>query len=140
MNQRATKIEMERRVFTIQGWIIEGVQDHLICKNAVDKWGLSLRQAQRLVSKAYNDWKKLPGIDLDQKRLLKIAELKQSKRTLKDEFKGTPAGLKVLLDIEKEIIKLEGLELPRTHVLEGNPEKPIYMAKRKVIIEEHNNA
>lgn len=139
MKKRANQIEMEKRVFTIQGWIIEGVQDHLICKNAVDKWGFSLRQAQRLVSKAYNEWKKLPDVDIEQKRLLKIALLKQSKRTLKDEYKGTPAGLKVLLDYEKEIIKLEGLELPKKHIHEGNPEKPLeMMVKREVIIQEYN--
>jgi hypothetical protein len=29
---KSTKIETEKRVFTIQGWIINGVQDYLILK------------------------------------------------------------------------------------------------------------
>lgn len=138
MNKRATKIELERRVFIIQGWIIEGVQDHLMCKNIVDQWDLSYRQAQRMVVKAYNNWKKIEGVKVEQKRALAIAKLQQKQRTLKDEFKGTPAGLKVMLDYDKEINKLEGIDLPKVHVLEGNPDKPLTMVKREVIIQEHN--
>lgn len=110
MKDRATKIEKEKRLFIVQGWIIEGIQDRLIVKNIVEKWGLDVRQAQRYVKDAYESWKKIEGVNLDMKREMKIAKLQQMIRTLKDEYKGTPAGIQAIMSVEKEIIKLEGLE------------------------------
>jgi len=138
VKNRATNIELEKRIFTIQGWIIEGVQDHLIARKVSEEMNLSVRQSQRLVAKAYNSWKKLPGVKVEQSRLLAIARMEQAKRSLKQEFKGTPAGLKVLLEYDKEINKLKGIDLPKVHILEGNPEKPLTMVKREVIIQEYN--
>ncbi|WP_445454094.1 hypothetical protein [Flavobacterium sp. 25HG05S-40] len=110
---RSTKIEKEKRIFIIQGWIIEGVQDRLIVKNAAERWDIDIRQAQRYVREAYESWKKIEGINIDMKRDMKIAQMKQLVRTLKDEYKGTPAGIQAIMAVEKEIIKLEGLELPK---------------------------
>lgn len=115
---RATKIEIEKRIFIVQGWIIEGVQDRLIVKNVVERWNLDIRQAQRYVKQAYESWKKIEGVNLDMKREMKIADLKQLKRSLKDNFKGTPSGIAAIMAVEKEIIKLEGIELPKTVKLE----------------------
>jgi hypothetical protein len=110
---RATKIEKEKRLFIVQGWIIEGVQDNLIVKNIVEKYDLDVRQAQRYVREAYESWKKIEGVKIDMKREMKIAQLKQLVRTLKDEYKGTPHGIQAIMSVEEKIIKLEGLELPK---------------------------
>lgn len=115
---RATKIEKEKRIFIVQGWIIEGIQDRLIVKQIMERWNLDARQAQRYVRDAYDSWKKIEGVNLDMKREMKIAELKQLKRSLKDNFKGTPSGIAAIMAVEKEIIKLEGIELPKTVKLE----------------------
>lgn len=116
--KKVTKLEKERRLFIVQGWIIEGIQDRLIVKNIINQWGLDVRQAQRYVRDAYDSWKKIEGVNIDMKREMKIAELKQIKRSLKDNYKGTPAGISAIMAVEKEIIKLEGLELPKTLKLE----------------------
>jgi len=34
--KRATKNEKEKRIFIVQGWIIEGFQDHIIVKNIIN--------------------------------------------------------------------------------------------------------
>jgi hypothetical protein len=115
---RATKIEKEKRIFIIQGWIIEGVQDRLIVKNSVERWGIDIRQAQRYVREAYESWKKIEGVNIDMKREMKIAKLQQMIRTMKEEYKGTPAGISAIMAVEKEIIKLEGLEPAKTINLE----------------------
>lgn len=115
---RCTKIEKENRLFIVQGWIIEGIQDRLIVKKIIDMWQLDVRQAQRYVRDAYDSWKKIEGVNLDMKREMKIAELKQLRRSLKDNYKGTPSGIAAIMAVEKEIIKLEGLELPKTVKLE----------------------
>lgn len=115
---RCTKIEKENRLFIVQGWIIEGIQDRLIVKKIIDMWQLDVRQAQRYVRDAYETWKKIEGVNLDMKREMKIAELKQLRRSLKDNYKGTPSGIAAIMAVEKEIIKLEGIELPKTVKLE----------------------
>lgn len=124
---RATKSETENRVFTIQGWILDGVQNHLIIKQIMTEWDLSSRQAERLISRAFNEWNEVEGIEVEKKRRMKIAELKQKARSLKAEYKGTPSGLNAILRYEKEIMKLEGLYLPKekkvTHA--NDPENPL---------------
>jgi hypothetical protein len=111
--QRATAIEKNNRLFTIQGWILEGVPDRLIVKQIIQVWPIDLRQAERYIKEAYSNWSKIEGVDIDMKRELKIAELKQLKRSLSQEYKGTPAGIRAIMMIEKEIIKLEGIQLPK---------------------------
>lgn len=127
MTARATNAETEKRIFTIQGWILDGIQNHLIIKQITTEWGLSDRQAERLISKAFNTWNEVEGIEIEKKRRLKIAELKQKSRSLKNEYRGTPAGLSTQLKFEKEIIKLEGLYLPKEKkvILSNDPENPI---------------
>lgn len=122
---RVDKVELNRRLFTIQGWIVEGVQSALIIRQILEnKWCESTRHAERLLSKARDLWIVEEGMDVDKKRKLKIIELQQVKRNLKDLYKGTPAGIRAIMAVEKEIIMLEGLRKP-THVAltdpDGNP-------------------
>lgn len=116
---KASKLEAEKRVFTIQGWIIDGVQDYLILKQATTQWGITLRQARTYLSRAYNNWKQDSDVTIDLRRQAKIAELKQTKRSLKEEFKGTPAGINAITRVEKLIIKLEDLEPAKKHQVDA---------------------
>jgi hypothetical protein len=128
---RSTKLETEKRVFTIQGWIISGVPEYLILKNIeqqfqnVDGNHLSRRQAKVLVKKAYKIWHEEEAASVDEKRSLRIAELKQDVRSMSSEFKNTPKGMSVLLHYKKEISKLEALYPDRQLVLKGDKDNPI---------------
>lgn len=128
---RSTKIETERRVFTIQGWIISGVADYLILKNIQQQFQnsdgnyLSRRQAKVLLEKAYSSWHEEQEATIEQKRTFRIAELKQDIRSMKEEFKGTPQGMAVINNIKKEITKLEDLYPTRKHIIQGDDEKPL---------------
>jgi hypothetical protein len=128
---RSTKIETERRIFTIQGWIISGVPDYLILKNIQQQFKnadgeyIKRRQAKVLINKAYEDWHAEQDASIEQRRSLRIAELKQDIRNLKDEFKGTPRGMTVVNQIKKEITKLEDLYPARKHIIQGDEEKPL---------------
>lgn len=122
--QRCTQIEKEKRIFMVQSWMLEGVQDRLIIKQATNLWDVSIRQAERYVKEAYENWKKIEGVNIDMKREMAIARLKQKSRSLKSEFKGTPAGLAIEIAIEKEINKLEGLE-PDKNININTGVKPI---------------
>lgn len=126
---KSTKIETEKRVFTIQGWILSGIPDYLIYKNIEQSdWDIGRRQAKNLVKKAYTIWHEEQVASIEEKRSMRIAELKQDIRNMKPEFKGTPKGMAVVNSIKKEITKLEGLyRTPpvQKHILQGDPEKPI---------------
>lgn len=128
---RSTKLETEKRVFTIQGWIINGVPDYLILKNIQTQFKngsgyfLGLRQAKNLLQKAYSIWQENEEATVEQKRALRIAELKQDIRSMKDSYKGTPQGMSVINSIKKEISKLEALYPSRTMILKGDKDNPI---------------
>lgn len=131
---RSTKFETEKRVFTIQGWIISGIPDYLILKNIEqqfkDKNGIPVgrRQAKNLLEKAYLTWHAEQVTEIEQKRSLRIAELKQDIRNMKDEYKGTPRGMSVVNSIKKEISKLEALYPVRTLRVQGDKENPIIVS------------
>ena len=124
---RSTKIETDKRVFTIQGWILSGVQDYLILKNIEQSWDIGRRQAKNLLQKAYKIWHEDQEATIEQKRSLRIAELQQDIRNMKTEFKNTPQGMSVILAIKKEINKLEALYPATRHIIQGDKEQPLYV-------------
>lgn len=124
-NGRASKLETEKRVFTIQGWIINGIQDYLILKNIEQDWGVCRRQSKNLLQKAYKIWHEDQEASIEQKRSLRIAELKHNIRSMKDEYKGTPRGMTAVNQIQKEINKLEGIYPAMRHIVQGDKENPL---------------
>ncbi|WP_324069836.1 MAG: hypothetical protein RSE15_04850 [Flavobacterium sp.] len=128
---RSSKEETERRVFTIQGWIINGVPDYLILKNIQNQFQnkdgnyLSRRQAKVLLQKAYTIWQQDQEATIDQKRALKIARLQQEIRSMDEKYKNTPQGMAVKLSYEKEINKLEALYPVKILRLQGDKENPL---------------
>ena len=124
MKKRATDIEKSNRLFTIQGWLLDGVSDRLIVKQTIQQWGLSKRQSERYIREAYIDWQKIEGVTLDMKREMKIAELQQRKRNMDARFKTTPEGIRVLNEIDKIIIRLDGIE-PTKRIEVQTSVKPI---------------
>ena len=128
---RSSKFETEKRVFTIQGWIINGVPDYLILKNIEEKFkdingkAVCRKTAKNLLKRAYTIWHNEQEATIEQKRSMRIAELKQDIRSLKDEYKGTPQGMSVVNSIKKEITKLEALYHIHRVVIEGDKDKPL---------------
>ena len=122
---KATNIETANRIFTIQGWIIQSVPDYLILQNCKSQWNLGLRQSKRLLAKAYKIWYEEETKDKEQKRVMKIAELKQLIRSLKENYKGTPQGIMAVNSVQKEINKLEDIYPAKTHIHKGDNEAPI---------------
>lgn len=122
---KSTKIETDRRIFTVQSWIIGGVPDYLILRQAQDQFSVGERQAKNYLAKAYEIWKSASEATVEQMRQTQIDKMQQAQRTLKDNFKGTPAGLRVLLQYEKEINKLKGVVPAKEHIHKGDPENPV---------------
>ena len=134
---RVSKVTKEKRILTVQGWIIDGVQEDFMRKQMRNEWGISTRQAKRYIADAYKSWKTDAEIDMETRRQAKIAELQQLKRSLKKDYKGTPAGIRPIMAVEKQIIRLEPYSVKRVDVTSGG-EKIEPMSPRTVIIQEYN--
>ncbi len=135
------KIEYMRRIFTIQGWIIDGVQTSLILKNIISQgWTEAKsddnkkRSAARMLKDARDLWTDIPEAEIEQKRKLRIDEMKQYKRNLQERFKGTPSGIFALIAVDKEINKLEDLYPSKKIEVTGKNGEPI---KTETTITQH---
>lgn len=126
---RASGYEKKRRIYIIQGWIIEGVPRCFIIDRIIKEGWVAERQAYRLYVHAMESWVKGPEAEIETKRKMKIEELKHIIRGLKEEYKGTPNGLTAIAPYQKMIIDLEGLAQPKTKVIKGDPEAPLVIKK-----------
>lgn len=122
--QKASQLEKEKRIYTIQGWIVDGVQDYLILKQ-VQNWDISIRQARRYIAEAYERWKKDASIDIERRRDARIAELQQDIRGMDEKFRKTPLGLRTMLAYKKELSKLEDLYPAKRHLHGSDPDNPL---------------
>lgn len=120
------KVEYERRVLTVQGWIIDGVPSALIIQQILlKKWCTSDRQAERMLKAARDKWIEYESDNVLERRKLKIQQLQHLKRSLQVKYKGTPEGIRAIVAVEKEIIKLDGLAAPVKIEVSGDGGKPI---------------
>lgn len=146
-SNRASRFTKEQRILTVQGWIIDGAQDDFIIRQMKQEWDLGTRQCIRYLRTAYGNWKQNADISIEDRRAAKVAELKQLRRSLKAEYMGTPQGINAVGRIEKQIIKLEGLEPVKRLDLtsKGESIQPVDNrtpeerdARIKELIEKHN--
>lgn len=128
---RADKQEFEKRLLAVQVWIIESVPSSLIIKQIIDKgWSMSVRHAQRMLTAARHKWVEHESDNITQKRQLKIQQLKQLIRSLQEKYKGTPEGIRAIVAVEKEIIKLEGIAAPLKMEHSGVDGQPIQVENK----------
>lgn len=106
---KSSTAEMERRLRIVQEWIIDDWPNCDIEAECVKRWEVSERQAKRYIADALDRWRDDNQQKLAHKRARRIESLKKQIRTMKPEYKGTPEGMRAILAIQKEIIKLEGV-------------------------------
>jgi hypothetical protein len=123
---RTDAVEYERRLMTIQMWIIERVSSAIIINQILERaWCTSTRHAERMLKAARDKWVAHEGMDIKQRRQLKIQQLNHTIRTLQDQYKGTPAGLQAIARLEKLVMELEGTKMPLKIEHSGDPAAPV---------------
>lgn len=110
MPGKADNVEFERRIRAVQEWLIEDWPYQDMVASVINKWGVEERQAKRYIKVARERWVSQEQEVVDHKRRLKVQSLKKLKRSLIEKYKGTPAGIRAIVAVEKLIINLEGLE------------------------------
>src|SRR6187402_1941309 len=88
----------------------DGISSAAIIQQIMAKeWAKSERYAYVLLQQAREQWMRFEESSRDDKRRMKVQELKKHLRDMDDAHRGSPAGMRTILAYEKEIIKLEGL-------------------------------
>lgn len=127
-------IEKQKRIRAVQEWILDDWPTTDILKVVMDKWGLEERQAYRYIAIARKRWQDEKDELVNQRRRIKILQLKKLKRSLGSKFVGTPSGINAVLNVEKELIMLEGLAPARKVELSGPDGTPIQTEHSRVIL------
>ena len=107
MPDNLNKAEHDLKIRAIQEWILEDWPDCDILSQIQTKWAVTEEKAIEYLSDAKKRWINQPSVLQEDIRKIRIESLKKLKRSLKIEYKGTPEGIKTILQIEKEIIQLE---------------------------------
>lgn len=110
---RVSNVELEKRIRIIQEWIIDDWPYTDIVTQITTKWNVTDRHARRYISQAKSRWTAEESEKTERARAMKVQSLKKLKRSLQERYKGTPQGIQAVLNVEKEIIKLQGLEPPK---------------------------
>jgi hypothetical protein len=125
MKNKIDKVEKSKRIRAVMEWILEGWPSRDIINQVMAKWEIEERQAKRYLADAREEWNVDDKQVLDHKRRQKIASLQRLKRTLKEEYKGTPRGIEAQLKVEREIIGLEGIRpAEKLKLLNEEDDKP----------------
>lgn len=129
---RVDKTEFTKRIFTIQGWIVEGVHSALIIQQILtNQWCTSQRHAERMLKKARDMWTSVEETDIEQKRKLRVVEYQHLARSLSERHKGTPSGIVALMSVHKQIDLLQGLKPAKKVELSTPPGKPLEIKTTK---------
>lgn len=126
------KIEYQRRLFAIQGWIIEGIPSGLIVRQIISSgWTNAIkekdrkRSAERMLKDARDEWTSCEDVAIKQKRELRISRLERIGNKLDDKYKTTPAGVMAQIAVEKLIVELEGTKASTKVEVTGKDGEPI---------------
>jgi len=123
---KVDKIEHERRIKVVQGWILDDLPFSDIVSKCCNEWLLSLAQAKRYIKIARERWSLDRDEEIEKKRAIKVEGLKKLKQSLGKRYTTQPFGVSVILKIDQEISKLEGL-YPATRLEHSAPGgKPLF--------------
>ncbi len=138
MPDKSDDIKKDQRVRIVVEWLLDDWSAKDIIAQVVSKWGVSDRQAKRYIADARKQYITNKQEAIDIKRRQKVEQLKRDKRKIRQEYIGTPAGMKALLEIDKEINKLEALYPAVKLEISGKDGTPIQTeTTHKVVFENY---
>ena len=122
---RASTLEKEKRIQSVMGWIISGMPTYKLLKKVKDTFIVENRQARRYINEAFNRWKPEADENIESKRHARIDELKDILTGMSAANKKTPAGIRTILAVKKEMSKLENLYPAKRFIHSNDPDNPL---------------
>ena len=128
---KADKIEILKRLRTVQEWMMQGQNTTDIIRQCVSQWGISERQAYRIIEKGYDDFYLINKRHTKRKLYYHVEARRKLFRDLKD--KNTPKGARTANLILDSMAKLEGVFIEK-HEVTGKDGQPLVEATTTVVI------
>jgi len=128
----------QMRIKQVQEWILQDWTSIDIVLAVDSLWQIGERQARRYISEAKKRWIQEEDELTENKRKFKVASLKRLKNTMQRNYLGTPAGMLAILQVEKTIISLEGLNRAKKIELAGTDGEPIKTTAEVKVIRHTN--
>jgi len=114
---KCTKSEKQKRLFYVQGLIIDGVSNYEILQYITENWNITSRQARNYITLANKNIQKVYDVEIKGKLAWKfVARRRLYRRAIKDE------NFNLALQVLKDISELEG---DYKHI--GTAENPVIM-------------
>lgn len=129
---------MATRIRAVQEWILEDHPYSDIIKSIVNKWGISIRQAERYHHLAMRFFEDKHALSMERKKAYYIQRKKKIIRDMDPQFKKTPSGARAINKILDSMAKLEGVVIDKIE-LSGKDGIPLPTGQSTVIILPSNN-
>ncbi len=121
--ERASKIEVAKRIRTVQEWILDDHTYSDIIRSSVARWDISERQAERYYAKAFEDFHEATRQSTEslkayyKKRKMKLI------REMDPVLKKTPSGVRAANKVLDSMAKLDGIVIDKIEVTgkDGGP-------------------
>ena len=114
IGKRTDKIELDKRVRSVQEWMMSGNSTSDIITQCMNKWDITERQSYTYISKAYKAFLKISEDTIEERRSFHIETRLKLFRDLRD--KNINKSAAVAIDILRDIAKLEGLYVEKSEV------------------------
>jgi len=139
MSKRSDKVEMERRVRTVQEYILMDYPYADIVAQCIQKWGVCDRQAKRYIQDAYDSFKATLEKNFEKRLGFHLQRRMKLLRQLDPEERRTATGVRAELLVLRDIAKLEGLYIEK-HEFSGKDGAPIPLSvTHEVVFKDYSN-
>jgi len=129
---KSSDLEYKRRLRIVQEWILADVFQKDIINKCVESWGISEFQAKRYIKTASVEFTKVMEKDMKKNLAYHIEKRKKLIRQISADEKHTARGVRVELDIVKDIAELQGLYVKK-HEVTGKDGKAIEIEQKSDI-------
>lgn len=128
---KSDKIEYGKRVATVQEYILRDYSSTQIIAHCVASYRVSERQAKRYIQDAYAGFEAITAADKKQRLNFHVQKRMKLLREIDPAEKNSAFGVRTVLEVMKDIAKLEGLYVEK-HEHTGKDGRPIEMSVTKL--------
>ncbi len=122
--KKASRIELEKRIRTLQEYILQDYPSSYLIAHAVDQWQICERHAKRYIRLAWEGLKAGNEQDLARNKAYHIQRRHKLMRQLATDERSTAFGVKTQLEILKDLAKLQGAYPAEQHEINDNRPRP----------------
>lgn len=131
---KRSKLDIERSLIEIEGWIVDGVRSNdIVDKIIANGWCATHRHAHNLIAAAKEKWLEDAAEDIKLRRIRKQKELEKLIADLPADVKKSSTGVMAVARVHALIIKLDGLATPTKIHVSGVDDKPIQVESKNEI-------